>query len=247
VDGALTCQAECGQPVGVVRVRGVLSLVTAPALRSAVHACLVDRPNAVVLDLSAMSTESDATLDLLSALARAAVAAAGPRMVLCTPSPQFGGRLSELAITGHLSVYTNLADALDHAHGTGPVRRLHRRISPGYSTSEAARNLVDQACLEWGMLGVADRASTIVTELVANAVLHAATDMVVSVADLRHHLHIAVQDGSTRPPRLGGRTDANDHGGYGLLVVDALAAAWGFVPDRTGKTVWATVPTTRWR
>jgi anti-anti-sigma regulatory factor len=247
VDGELTCQAECGQPVGVVRVRGALSLVTAPALRSAVHQCIVERPNAVVLDLSAMSAEPDATLDLLSALARAAVAAAGPIIVLCAPSPQLGDRLGELAITRHLSVHTNLADALAHAHDTAPVRRLRRRLSLGYSTSDAARNLVDQACLEWGMLGVADRASTIVTELVANAVLHAATDMVVSVADLRHHLHIAVQDGSTRPPRLGGRTDANGYGGSGLLVVDALAAAWGFLPGSGGKTVWATVQTTRWR
>jgi anti-anti-sigma regulatory factor/anti-sigma regulatory factor (Ser/Thr protein kinase) len=247
VDGELTCQAECGRPVGVVRVRGALSLVTAPALRSAVHACLADGPDAVVLDLSALSTDSDATLDLLSALAQAAVAAAGPSIVLCAPSARFGDRLGELAITRHLSVHTNLADALAHAHETGPVRRLQRRISLDYATSDAARNLVDQACLEWGMLGVADRAGTVVTELVANAVLHAATDMVVSVADLRDHLHIAVQDGSTRRPRLGGRTDANGSGGYGLLVVDALAAAWGVLPARTGKTVWATVPTTRWR
>jgi anti-anti-sigma regulatory factor len=243
VDGELTCLAECGKPVGVIRVQGVLSPVTAPALRSAMHQCLADQPNAVVVDLSALNADTDHTVDMLSALARAAVAAAGPSIVLSAPSPRLSDRLSAAAITRHLSIHPNLTDALDHAHRTGPVRRLRRRLSAGFATSEAARDLVGQACLQWAMLGIADRATTIVTELVANAVLHADTEMVVSVADLRQYLHIAVQDGSRRTPRLGGRIDADGHGGSGLLVVEALAAAWGFLPSRTGKTVWATVPT----
>ncbi len=61
--GELTCQAECGQPVGVVRARGVLSLVTAPALRSAVQECLADEPNAVVIDLTEVHAEPDVTLE----------------------------------------------------------------------------------------------------------------------------------------------------------------------------------------
>jgi anti-anti-sigma regulatory factor len=241
VDGELTCLAECGKPVGVVHARGVLSSRTAQALRSAVHECLADRPNAVVVDLSAVNADGDGTLDLLSALARAAVASAGPSIVLSVPSPRLHDRLSEMAITRHLSVHPNLTDALAHAHQTAPVRRLSRRLAAGLDTSEAARSLVARACLQWAMLGIADRASTIVTELVANAVLHADTDLVVSVADLRQYLHIAVQDGSRRAPRLGGRPDAGGNSGSGLLVVEALAAAWGFLPDRSGKTVWATV------
>jgi anti-anti-sigma regulatory factor/anti-sigma regulatory factor (Ser/Thr protein kinase) len=206
-----------------------------------VHECLADRPNAVVVDLSAVNADSDGGLDLLSALARAAVASAGPSIVLSVPSPRLSARLSATAITRHLSVHPNLADALAQAHRTAPVRRLSRRFAAGLATSEAARALVAQACLQWAMLGVADRATTIVTELVANAVLHADTDLTVSVADLPYYLHIAVRDGCHRAPRLGGRADANAPSGSGLLVVEALAAAWGYVPDRAGKTVWATV------
>jgi anti-anti-sigma regulatory factor/anti-sigma regulatory factor (Ser/Thr protein kinase) len=248
VDGELTCLAECGRPVGVVHVRGVLSAATAPALRSAVHECLVDQPNAVVVDLSAISADLsaisvdlDGTVGLLAALARGAVASAGPSLVLCAPPSQLCDRLGESAIMRHLSVHTNLSDALAHANRTGPVRRVQRRLAAGLAASEAARDLVGQACLRWGMLDIADRATTVVTELVANAILHAATDLVVTVADQRQYLHIAVHDGSSHPPRLGGRADSEGLGGAGLLVVDALAAAWGFVPGRTGKTVWATV------
>jgi anti-anti-sigma regulatory factor len=243
VDGELTCQAECGRPVGVVRVRGVLSPVTAPALRSAVHECLVDQPNAVVVDLSATRADLDAALGLLATLARAAVASAGPSIVLCAPSPSLSDRLGETAITRHLSVHSNLTDALDDAHRIAPIRRLGRRLAAGETASDAARDLLCQACLQWGMLDIADRACTIVTELVANAVLHATTDLVVSIADLRHHLHIAVLDGSPQPPRLGGGGGPDGQGGAGLRVVDALAAAWGWVPGRGGKTVWATVRT----
>jgi anti-anti-sigma regulatory factor len=243
VDGELTCLAECGRPVGVVRVRGVLSPVTAPALRSAVHECLVDQPNAVVVDLSATRTDLDAALGLLSTLAQAAVASAGSSLVLCAPSPLLGDRLGETATTRHLSVHTNLSDALDHAHRTAPVRRLRRRLAAGPAASDAARELICQACLQWGMLDIVDRACAIVTELVANAVLHASTDLVLGVTDLRQYLHIAVQDGSPTPPRLGGGSSPDGPGGSGLLVVDALAAGWGFVPGHGGKTVWATVRT----
>jgi anti-anti-sigma regulatory factor/anti-sigma regulatory factor (Ser/Thr protein kinase) len=241
VDGELTCLAECGRPVGVVHVRGVLSLATAPALRSAVHECLVDGPNAVVVDLSSVRADLDATVGLLAMLARAAVASAGPSLVLCAPPSPLGDRLGQSAITRHVSVHANLDDALAHAHRTEPVRRMQRRLAADLASSEAARDLVAQACLRWGMLDAAERASTIVTELVANAVLHAGTELVVSVADLRQYLHIAVRDGSPRPPRLGGCADPDRQGGAGLLVIDALAAAWGFVPARDGKTVWATV------
>lgn len=58
-------------------------------------------------------------------------------------------------------------------------------------------------------------------------------------------LHVAVLDGVpnfprpqpsgvTPPPSLHGR-------GRGLLLVDAVAAAWGAMPTRTGKVVWATL------
>ncbi|MFF3758920.1 hypothetical protein ACWEPR_29180 [Streptomyces sp. NPDC004290] len=33
-----------------------------------------------------------------------------------------------------------------------------------------------------------------------------------------------------------------DEGGYGLLLVAALATAWGVRDRPVGKTVWATVP-----
>ena len=35
-----------------------------------------------------------------------------------------------------------------------------------------------------------------------------------------------------------------DEGGRGLALLDAMAAAWGVEPSRSGKTVWYELPLT---
>jgi anti-anti-sigma factor len=241
VGGELICQAECGRPVGIVRARGVLSRRTAPSLRAAVHECLADQPDAVVVDLTDLVTERDAGLGFLAALARAAVAYAGVSILLCTPSPQLRETFDQLGVTRQLPVCASLAEALDLAGRSTPARRMRRRLPPGPAAGQAARDLLVTACQQWQVEHVVDRMATILTELVANAVLHAGTELVVSVSVSGGHLYVAVHDRSPRPPHLGGGDDPETGGGSGLLVVDALAEAWGFAPTVRGKVVWASV------
>lgn len=80
-----------------------------------------------------------------------------------------------------------------------------------------------------------------VSELVANAVLHA--DATPGDIELRLEardgtLHIEVEDGDPRPPVVGPAVAERDRG-RGLLIVDRLAERWGWtpVPDN-GKAVW---------
>jgi anti-anti-sigma factor len=240
VGGELICRAECGGPVATVRATGVLSRQTAPALRAAVHECLADQPDAVVVDLTELTTERDAGLGFLAALARAAVAYAGVSILLCTPSSQLRETFDQLGVTRHLPVCTSLSEAMALAQKSSPARRVRRRLPPGPAAGQAARDLLTTACRRWGVVGVVDRAATILTELVANAVLHAGTDLGLSVAVSGGHLYVAVHDRSPKPPQLGGG-DESTGGGSGLLVVDALAEAWGFAPTAGGKVVWASV------
>jgi anti-anti-sigma factor len=240
VGGELICTAECGRPVGVVRATGVLSRQTGPALRAAVHECLADQPDAVVVDLTQVSTERDAGLGFLAALARAAVAYAGVSILLCTASSRLREMFDQLGVARHLPVCASLTEAMELAHKSSPARRVRRQLPPGQAAGQAARDLLAQACRQWGIEGVVDRMATILTELVANAVLHAGTDLVISVAVSGGHLYVAVHDRSPNLPRLGGG-DESIGGGSGLLVVDALAEAWGFAPTAGGKVVWASV------
>jgi len=74
-------------------------------------------------------------------------------------------------------------------------------------------------------------------ELINNAVRHARTDMVLSLAQDRGRLRVAVSDNNGGTPDI-----ANDgqRRGTGMRVVAGAARAWGVLPaDTGGKVVWA--------
>lgn len=80
-----------------------------------------------------------------------------------------------------------------------------------------------------------------VSELVANAVLHADAkpgDIELRLEARGASLHVEVEDGDPRPPVIGSAVTEKDRG-RGLLIVDRLAVRWGWtpVPDN-GKAVW---------
>jgi serine/threonine-protein kinase RsbW len=93
-------------------------------------------------------------------------------------------------------------------------------------------------CRELG--GYADDAETITGELVANAITHAgAATFGLKVMHLeRAVVAVIVSDSSPQPPVKRPSSGASKHG-RGLLIVDALAAAWGWQPRTPGKAVYA--------
>jgi anti-sigma regulatory factor (Ser/Thr protein kinase) len=78
----------------------------------------------------------------------------------------------------------------------------------------------------------------VANELVANAIVHANSAPVLSLADTGSDLVLRVADES---PDLPVARDAGpgDIGGRGLIVVDALVDRWGIDRHPGGKTVWA--------
>jgi two-component sensor histidine kinase len=91
---------------------------------------------------------------------------------------------------------------------------------------------------------LADALSLLTSELLTNAVLHGPrpaadhlVDLVLWPAD--GHYWLAVSDAGDGLPVLG-TPSPGVCGGRGLVLVDALSAAWGVVPRRTsGKSVVA--------
>jgi anti-sigma regulatory factor (Ser/Thr protein kinase) len=124
--------------------------------------------------------------------------------------------------------------------------RLQARLAPLPASVSAARNLVTQACQVWHLPQLLPDMSLIVSELATNAVEHAGTDFIVTVSRDGTGLHVAVHDGTTRFPHPGGAARAGPQAalplrGRGLALVHTVAAAWGAMPARGGKVVWATV------
>jgi anti-sigma regulatory factor (Ser/Thr protein kinase) len=90
-----------------------------------------------------------------------------------------------------------------------------------------------------GRLPALEDALLVVTELVTNAVLHGRGVPVLRLRTGAARLRIEVSDESPRPPKR--RTSGAD-GGWGLALVDRLAADWGVVRAGRGKVVWCELP-----
>jgi anti-sigma regulatory factor (Ser/Thr protein kinase) len=122
------------------------------------------------------------------------------------------------------------------ARGPEPARITLPR-SPS-SVAKARRFIAAQA-VAWSFPEPArDQLVLIGSELVTNAVLHARTELTLTLELRRDRVRISVSDHSQAPATLRHyRTDALT--GRGLGVVAALSDNWGISAAADGKVVWA--------
>lgn len=132
-------------------------------------------------------------------------------------------------------------------HGAGRASATGEaawRFPPTRAAPRAARRLLGLRLLVWG---IDARAGTLVlhvaNELVTNAVEHARTDLELTVRLAGSLLTITVRDQGGGQPRV--IPIGRDGRGWGLRLVEGLAARWGYTPASNpvdGKIVWAEVP-----
>ncbi|MEU1229980.1 ATP-binding protein [Streptomyces sp. NPDC005828] len=122
-----------------------------------------------------------------------------------------------------------------------PTGEFTLRLSATRRGARLARLLAVQQLHDWGVTG-ADAVELVVAELANNAVQHGwvpGRDFEVRMERGDDHVRVELSD--ARGERLPMAREP-DEGGYGLLLVAALATAWGVKDRPVGKTVWATVP-----
>ncbi|MEX0666610.1 MAG: ATP-binding protein [Acidimicrobiia bacterium] len=99
-----------------------------------------------------------------------------------------------------------------------------------------ARSIVRRMLAVWDADDEVRLTELLTSELVTNAVRHAATEIMLRVAVDARTVRVEVTDTGKTMPVL---TQTPDVGGYGLRIVDQLAARWGVDPiPNDGKTVW---------
>ncbi|NYI58362.1 PAS domain S-box-containing protein [Cellulomonas soli] len=118
-----------------------------------------------------------------------------------------------------------------------PRRRRWSLPSEAASISRA-RHAVVRTCEAWGIAD-ASNAELVVSELVANAVLHGWGHVTLQLYDTGDGLRIEVEDANPAPPVT---TDGHPGrvGGFGMQIVERLSD-WGWRQSRGGKLVWAKV------
>lgn len=105
------------------------------------------------------------------------------------------------------------------------------------ASAGSARRFVRARLTEWGAPHLEYAASLLVTELVTNAVLHARSESVLSLAYDDGVLRAEVADSSLVGVQR--RRYARDAAtGRGLLLVEAISTAWGTAATEEGKAVW---------
>jgi len=139
---------------------------------------------------------------------------------------------------GHLAAFAEVCRLHRSVVGGGPpctAPGATRTFALSGDAPAAARHFAVDAVRRLGAADLADDAALVVTELAANAVVHAHTGFTVDLAVGQDVLRISVRDASPLPAGPG-LPAAPLHG---LGAVDALASRWGVEPlGPSGKSVW---------
>src|SRR5262245_17407362 len=239
-NGGFRVQIELAHPVAVVRASGVLDAYTAADLRTALLECVVDQPDGVVLDVGDLAVTDDVALTVLASVARQSELWPGTRFALAAPSSEVKESVNRLGLERYVTICPDQHSAVSTlTQGPAPASRRDF-ITPDRHAPGAARAAVDEFCTEHGVVG-GDAAQLVASELVTNAVVHAGTPIELTLRLVPGLLHIAVRDGGDGQVKIPDIVDESSISGRGLLLVDAMATAWGSVIPERGKVVWATV------
>jgi anti-sigma regulatory factor (Ser/Thr protein kinase) len=209
---------------------GVAPAAAAESLRTALLQGFAEDPDAVVCDLA--SGPVDGAADVVTGVSRRVSPWPGALLVVVTDDRYARARLDPVAGPG-------LRLAADRGQAEGMVRQrsgvlqARHRLEPALRAPSIARAFLRETLAAWGGTALVDDALVVADELVANAVLHAGTEMELRLALLGASLGIGVADRSPRRPALG-RPGAGAESGRGLLLVDALADTWQVLPRRDG-------------
>ena len=112
------------------------------------------------------------------------------------------------------------------------------QLAPALTSPKHARVWAAEVLIDWDLTSWLDDVQSLITELVANAVLHARTTMMVRLSCQDAQLRIAVIDTSPTMPRVDLDALSVHTTGRGLLLIDELADEWGIDPVGGGKSVW---------
>jgi CheY-like chemotaxis protein len=199
------------------------------------------QPDLVVLDLAMP------VLDGAAALPRLRRAAPAARVVVLTAVPREAdpGVLAlgatayvEKTVATHRLVPDVLTGAglLDAALGA-----LAPRVDSAFPAQPrsvaGARAFVREALENWHEEDLVDTVTLLLSELVTNAVVHAASAPNVAVHLLPDCVHVEVSDDDTTQLRAR-EVPLSAESGRGLALVEALAHQWGQVELPDGKVVW---------
>lgn len=117
-------------------------------------------------------------------------------------------------------------------------RHAARRLARSPRAPALARDFLTEMCQQWDATPLLDSGALAVSELVTNAVVHARSDMRMTLRWDGDVLTVGVHDGNRALPVVAPPERRGVFGGRGLVMVERMAQSRGVTPDSAGKTVW---------
>ena len=212
----------------------------------AVEAAARLRPDVLLLDLSMpVMNGVEAILPIREASPETKIV-----VLSHVPRPRLEALMRARGAVGYLEKREVLHDLPDQLLAIGGLLELTGEIlaqrglalAPDATGPRQARRFVEEVLDRWQCAGPFDALRLLVTEVVANAVVHAGSEVSVAVQVRPAAIRVVVRDGdsSVPAPRNAGPDELS---GRGLGLVEAMASAWGVDPvPGGGKDVWFEVP-----
>lgn len=222
-------QEDCDGVV-VLSVSGSLGIPEADGLLTAAERALDAQPQGLVVDLGSAEELSDDVRTRLRSLAELPAGFPRAPFVLC-PGSALPDAPSAMTAADRGDAIARVRDRIR--------RRRTRVVVPHDETGPAqARAAVCSDAAALGLAELSDDVALVVSEMVTNAVRHAAPPVRLEVEVTDTEVVVAVCDGTPGLPVV--RPPSDDaEGGRGMLLVDLLTADHGVRSQPPGKTVWA--------
>jgi anti-sigma regulatory factor (Ser/Thr protein kinase) len=126
----------------------------------------------------------------------------------------------------------------------GALDEASTDLDPDLVSPRVAREFVTRTLADWSVTDPTAILDLLVSEIVANAVLHARTSAELSVQLLPDRLRVAVTDlDPSQPKRRPG--DPLTSTGRGIALIEKLSLAWGIERTPDGKRIWFETPRPR--
>ena len=229
----ISCQR--GEGYTLVTPGGVGTPGDADTLHTVLLESFADGTDAVVCDVTCAQEPPEVRHALVNAVLAAANRTRGwPGMLLVVVGPEPAAAAGELP--AGLAAAARLADAVRLVGARLRARTAGEVLEPLLQAPALARAFLRRTLAGWGAERFVDDALLVVDELVANAVLHAGTEIELRLALRADRLGVAVADRSRERPSLEYADGAAERG-RGLLLVDAVATDWHVLPRRDGGKV----------
>jgi len=224
---ALVCLVRQLRPVAVLTLAGTLDDRSSLRAGLALRDCLAAQPAAVVVDVHRLGVVGDRPIAWLHRICEEARTWPGAPVYFVDPD----------RVTSPLPgpSFDRYDAAMTVANGQ-PIPPSHTMtLAPVATSCAAVRAAVRRCCADWRIPRFGQTGEIIASEMVANAIVHARTDLTVAIRAV-NGLQISVTDSD---PRM--VPEESILHGAGMEIVNGLADRWGCLPTSAGKVVWACI------